>query len=86
MNVRSAGNGYVRIRVDNFTYELEKPPQIDRRRRHNVEVVVDRIIVRESSRSRIAESVENTLALGKGVLHVAYVNEKIPEPRWNVKV
>ena len=44
---------------------------IDRRRKHKVEVVIDRVVVKPSSRRRIAESVENGVALGKGVLHVA---------------
>ncbi|MCA9217142.1 MAG: ATP-binding cassette domain-containing protein, partial [Planctomycetales bacterium] len=78
--------GYVRIRIDGFTYELDSAPKIDRRRKHVVEVVVDRIVVREAARSRIAESVEGTLGLGRGVLHVGYVDMKIPEPRWNVRV
>ena len=78
--------GYIRIRIDGFTHELDSAPKIDRRRKHVVEVVVDRIVVRESSRSRIAESVEGTLGLGRGVLHVAYVDMKLPEPRWNVRV
>ncbi|MCA9201148.1 MAG: excinuclease ABC subunit A, partial [Planctomycetales bacterium] len=74
--------GYVRIRVDGFTHELDRPPQIDRRRKHDVSVVVDRIVVKESSRSRIAESVEGTLALGKGVMQVIYPQDDTPEPRW----
>ena len=78
--------GYVRIRVDGFTYDLSKPPEIDRRRRHDVQIVVDRIVVRQSARSRISESVEGALALGKGVIHVAYVDQKIAEPKWKVKV
>jgi hypothetical protein len=67
--IRAAG--YVRVRVDGQTHSLDKPPEIDRRRRHQVEVVIDRIVVRANSRSRIADSVENALALGRGVLHVA---------------
>lgn len=78
--------GYVRVRVDGFTFELESPPKIDRRRKHDVEVVVDRIVVREKSRARIAESVEGTLGLGRGLIHVARVDMKTPEPRWKVQV
>ena len=79
-------SGYVRIRVDGFTYELDNPPTIDRRRMHDVEVIVDRIVVRKSSRSRIAESVENALALGRGVMHAARVVSSLPEPRWPFKI
>ncbi len=80
------GSGYLRIRVDNQTYSLDEPPKIDRRRRHEVEVLVDRITIQPEGRSRIAESVENALALGKGVLKVVYVDDTLPEPRWEVKV
>lgn len=78
--------GYVRVRVDGETYPVEKPPEIDRRRQHRVEVVVDRISVQASSRSRIADSVEKTLSFGKGVLTLAYADDKIPENRWETKV
>ena len=52
------GLGYVRMRVDGQTYSLDQPPQIDRRRKHLVEVVIDRVSVRPESRGRIAETVE----------------------------
>ena len=53
-------------------------PTIDRRRKHVVEVVIDRIIVRRDARSRIAGSIENALALGKGVVHVAHPDDDCP--------
>jgi excinuclease ABC subunit A len=77
--------GYARIRVDGKTYDLDKPPKIDRRRKHAVEVVIDRVVVRDSSRSRIAESIENSLALGKGLLHVAFASDTVPEAKWEIK-
>jgi excinuclease ABC subunit A len=75
-------SGYLRVRVDHETFSLDQVPKIDRRRRHLVEVLVDRITVRPESRSRIADSVESALALGKGVLHVAVATEGVPEQRW----
>ncbi|MFO0868562.1 MAG: excinuclease ABC subunit UvrA [Pirellulales bacterium] len=78
--LRSAG--YVRVRIDGTTHTLEQPPEIDRRRQHQVDVVVDRVIVSQQSRSRITDSAEKALALGKGVLAVAYPNEDLPEPQW----
>ncbi len=77
--------GYLRIRVDGVTHSLDEAPQIDRRRRHDVQVVVDRITVRAASRSRIAESVEAALSLGRGVLQVAWPADKLPEERWPTK-
>jgi excinuclease ABC subunit A len=77
--------GYVRIRVDGKSSSVDDAPAIDHRRKHTVEVVVDRVIVRPNQRGRIAESVEKALDLGKGVLHVAYVDDKREEPAWRVQ-
>ncbi|HEX3727123.1 MAG TPA: excinuclease ABC subunit UvrA, partial [Pirellulales bacterium] len=78
--------GYVRMRIDGETHSVDAPPQIDRRRKHLVEVLIDRISVHGEIRSRLADSVENALALGKGVLHVAYPEEEIPEPKWRTEI
>ena len=74
--------GYRRVRVDGQTCPLESPPEIDRRRKHQVEVVIDRIAAKPAVRSRIAEGVEHALALGKGVMLVARQREDVPESRW----
>jgi excinuclease ABC subunit A len=79
-------SGYVRVRIDGQTYSLDSLPAIDRRRQHRVEVVVDRIVVQPNQRRRLADSIENTLALGKGVLHLALVDETLPESRWETAV
>ncbi len=77
--------GFVRMRVDGKSYNVEEPPAIDHRRKHMVEVVVDRVIVRSSQRGRLADAVETTLELGRGVLHVAHVDESREEPDWKVE-
>ena len=78
--------GYARVRIDGNTYSLEEAPDVDRRRKHKVEVVLDRTIVDPKSRARIAESVENALALGKGVMHVVLASDTLPEPKWETEV
>ena len=78
--IRAAG--YPRIRVDGKTYTLDEPPQIDRRRKHRVEVVIDRLTIRPDGRSRIAGSVENALALGRGVLSIAHPRDDVSEANW----
>src|SRR5262249_39849945 len=75
-----------RVRIDGATHSLDSPPTIDRRRKHAVEVVIDRVTVRSDARSRIADSVEKSLDLGMGVVHVAIVNDDIPEPKWQVEI
>ena len=78
--------GYPRMRVDGKTYNVDAPPTIDRRRKHLVEVVLDRVTIRPDARSRIAGSVEAALAMGRGVMHVAYVSDEVPEHRWRSEV
>src|SRR5205807_6819378 len=73
---------FVRMRVDGRSYNVEDPPTIDHRRKHQVEIVVDRVVVRSNQRSRIADAVEAALDLGRGVLHVAYVDDSKEEPQW----
>ncbi len=80
--VRAAG--YIRVRVDGTTYGIDDIPAIDKRQRHEVDVVVDRIAVQAKSRSRIADSVESALALGRGLIRLAYPAEQLDEKRWRV--
>lgn len=77
--------GFLRVRVDGTTYNLDEVPDIDRRRHHTVEVVIDRIVIRQAQRSRLADAVEAALDFGKGVVHIAHVNDSIPEPKWKVE-
>ncbi|MFO0839322.1 MAG: excinuclease ABC subunit UvrA [Phycisphaerae bacterium] len=63
--------GFVRARIDGVVFELSKAPPLDRYRRHDIEVVVDRLIVRPQSRSRIAEALETALSAGNGTAIVA---------------
>jgi excinuclease ABC subunit A len=78
-------SGYVRLRIDGQTHSIDQLPTIDRRRKHDVEVVVDRVTVRPEARSRIAGSVENALSLGRGVLRVVYPRNDVPELQWLVE-
>ncbi|OWK47261.1 excinuclease ABC subunit UvrA [Fimbriiglobus ruber] len=77
--------GYVRMRVNGKSYALDEAPAIDHRRKHAVEVVVDRNVVRPNSRTRIAEAVEQALGLGRGVVHIAYVDNDKDETQWRVE-
>lgn len=77
--------GYRRVRVDGVTHDLESPPIIDRRARHDVSVVIDRITVQAKSRGRIAEAIEAALSYGHGVMQVLYPVDDQPETRWHVR-
>jgi excinuclease ABC subunit A len=77
--------GFVRMRIDGKSYSLDEPPAIDHKRKHRVEVVVDRNVVRPGTRTRIAEAVEQSLDLGRGVMHLAYVDAEKDETKWKVE-
>ncbi|MBN9118693.1 MAG: excinuclease ABC subunit UvrA, partial [Planctomycetes bacterium] len=77
--------GFTRMRVNGQSYTIDEPPQIDHRRKHSVEVVVDRNVVRPGTRTRIAEAVEQALDLGRGVMHIAHVEADVPEEKWRVE-
>ena len=59
-------SGFARVRVDGQSVSLDEPPKLSHRRKHKIEVVVDRAIVRRSTRSRLADSIESALDLGQG--------------------
>jgi excinuclease ABC subunit A len=77
--------GYVRMRVNGKSYSIDEPPAIDHRRKHSVEVVVDRNAVKPGTRTRVAEAVEQALELGRGVMHLAYVDGDKDEEKWRVE-
>ena len=70
--------GFVRARIDGQIYNLPAEIQLDRNQRHNIEIVVDRIVVKPDIRSRVAEAVETALRMGEGRLIVNIV-ESEPE-------
>jgi excinuclease ABC subunit A len=67
--------GFVRARIDGEVVELDSPPPLDLRRKHTIEVVVDRFKVRDDLGQRLAESFETALRLGEGVARVAFLDE-----------
>jgi excinuclease ABC subunit A len=77
--------GFQRVRIDRQTHSMDSVPRLDRRRIHDVEVIVDRITVRKAARSRIADSVELALGWGQGNVRVVRVDDEKPEPHWPVR-
>lgn len=61
-------SGYVRVRVDGSIYELSEEIKLDKNKKHNIEVVIDRLVLRGDIRSRLGDSVESALSLADGHL------------------
>jgi excinuclease ABC subunit A len=67
--------GFVRVRVDGEIFELDGVPELDLRKKHSIEAVVDRLKVREDQQSRLADSFETALALTDGIASVVLMDE-----------
>ena len=63
-------NGYVRVRIDGNMYELEEEIKLDKNIKHNIEIVVDRLVVKPGIQRRLTDSIENVLDLTEGLLMV----------------
>ena len=63
-------DGYVRVRVDGIIYDLSEKIELDKNKKHNIEIMVDRLVVKESIRSRLADSIETATGLSNGILLV----------------
>jgi excinuclease ABC subunit A len=77
--VELGAQGFVRARVDGTVHELDAVPDLDGRRKHDIEAVVDRFKVRDDIAQRLAESFETALRLGKGVARLAFAGGKREE-------
>ncbi len=66
--------GYVRVRVDGEVRELEEEIKLDKQKKHSIEVVVDRLIIREGIQARLADSLENALKLSEGLVLIQEVD------------
>jgi len=63
-------DGYVRVRVDGEVYDISEAPELDKNKKHNIEIVIDRIVVKEGIRSRLFDSVEAALHQAEGYVIV----------------
>jgi len=68
--------GFARARVDGIVYTLEEFPQLEKNKKHNIEVVVDRVVNNTDNRGRIAQSTEQALELAEGVVRVVNADDE----------
>lgn len=74
---RAKRSGYVRVRVDGSLYELTEEIKLDKNIKHNIEIVVDRLVVKEGIERRLTDSVESVLALAEGLLMVDVIDGEV---------
>jgi excinuclease ABC subunit A len=70
-----ASQGFVRVRIDGRIYEMDALPQLDGKKKHTLEAVVDRVRVRVDAAQRLAESFETALRLSGGLARLAFLDE-----------
>ena len=67
-------SGYVRVRVDGNIYELTEEIKLEKNKKHNIEIVVDRLSIKEGIEKRLTDSIENVLSLADGLLMVEVID------------
>ena len=78
------GQGFLRARIDGEVYELDEPPKLDLRRKHTIEIIVDRFKVRPNIKQRLAESFETALRLADGIARIAPLQQATKKPETKI--
>ena len=71
--------GFRKIKIDNVLYDIEKSPNLDKKLKHDISVLVDRIVLNSKLGNRLAESIEAAVNLSNGLVFVEYEDETLPE-------
>ena len=69
-------DGFVRVRINGELYPLDEPPALDKRKNHTIEIVIDRLLVKQGVASRLEQSIATALKLAQGLVTVAVVGGK----------
>ncbi|WP_062466274.1 excinuclease ABC subunit UvrA [Demequina maris] len=77
--------GFARARVDGETVQLTEPPQLEKKLKHDIEVVVDRLVARDGVRQRLTDSVETALRIADGLVIIDPVDGEIEPRRYSEK-
>ncbi len=70
-------SGYVRVRVDGIIYDLSEEIELEKQKKHNIEIVVDRLVVKEGIRTRLADSIEIALHQAEGIVTILNGEEEL---------
>lgn len=79
------GQGFVRARVDGEIVDIDSVPELDKKKKHSIDVVVDRFKVRDDLGNRIAESFETALRLGNDIALLSWINAEQPDRVFSAK-
>jgi excinuclease ABC subunit A len=71
--------GFRKIKIDNVLYDIEKSPNLDKKLKHDISILVDRIVLNSKLGNRLAESVESAVNLANGLVFVEYEDETLPQ-------
>jgi excinuclease ABC subunit A len=71
--------GFRKIKIDEIIYDIEKAPELDKKIKHDISVLVDRIVLNSNLGNRLAESIETAVNLSNGLVFVEYENETLPQ-------
>jgi len=77
--------GFIRARIDGLVCDLDEAPALDKKKKHTIEVVVDRFKVKEDIGLRLAESFETALALAEGLATISYMDGDCPDQIFSAK-
>ena len=78
-------DGFIRVRIDGILCDLDDTPKLDKKKKHTVEVVVDRFKVREDLKLRLSESFETALNLSEGIACINYMDGEAPDRLFSSK-
>ena len=71
--------GFRKIKIDEVLYDIEKSPELDKKIKHDISVLIDRIVLNSNLGNRLAESIETAVNLSNGLVFVEYENETLPQ-------
>ncbi len=77
--------GFRKIKIDDVLYDIEKSPNLDKKLKHDISVLVDRIVLNSKLGNRLAESIETAVNLANGLVFVEYEDETLPQKHRKVE-
>ncbi|RYE19512.1 MAG: excinuclease ABC subunit A, partial [Sphingobacteriaceae bacterium] len=77
--INAKSRGYQRVKIDGKIYDIDDLPKIEKTKKHDIDIVIDRLVISDDIRNRIADSVETALILGEGIIYIDIIDDNINE-------